>query len=123
MKFRTPDGMSVEIIDLSMTSSGTDRLTEVSDGLWLILRNRNLTDAGRAKLPPIVAGLWRAQDPGQPVSPAITAWLDMALLRFGIEQADLAVALRCRPFPSSCGPPTGWRRASTGPSILTAPGT
>lgn len=96
MKYHSPDGMTVEIVDLSTTSqSEATKLTNLSDGLWLLVKNANLTVAGWVKFPPMVAALARAQDE----SGAVTTFLATALDKYGIDLADLR--LECRPSPST----------------------
>jgi hypothetical protein len=71
--------MSVEIIHLSMTSAAeAPRLTDVSDGYWLLIKNPNLTEVGRVKIPLTLDD-----------SPELTTFLTAQLARFGIDLAEL----------------------------------
>lgn len=86
MRFRNSEGMTAEVIHLSMTSqTDVPRITDVGDGYWLIVRHPNLREAGRVKLPPLLTALAYQQ----PDSQEIVAWLSTSLIRFGMNLVEL----------------------------------
>jgi hypothetical protein len=84
MKFRTPNGTTVEIISLAMTGNPTSphpRSPHTSDGLWMVIKYPNGLERGQVKVP---ATLMLPV-----VSPEIHAFMSAELATYGIDLADL----------------------------------